>query len=123
MAHVRQLGRVMVPVSDQDDAIRFYTETLGFALSADVPFGESDRWVEVLPPSSGAALALVPPRGRPVAIRPSRSKRAMRAPTTPSSGISVDVDGELMGGDGTVPLVFFFRDHDRNDLLILESDS
>ena len=26
----------------------------------------------------------------------------------------VDVDEELMGGDGTVPLLFFFRDHDAN---------
>ena len=79
----------MVPVSDQDEAIRFYAETLGFTLSADVPFGEGDRWVEVSPPGDGAALALVPPRGdiRPAGTRASQSKQAMRAPTTPSSGI------------------------------------
>ena len=34
---------------------------------------------------------------------------------------SVDVDAELMGGDGTVPLLFFFRDHDANTLMIVES--
>jgi hypothetical protein len=33
----------------------------------------------------------------------------------------VDVDGELMGGDGTVPLLFFFRDHDGNHLMIAEA--
>ena len=33
----------------------------------------------------------------------------------------VDVDDELMGGDGTVPLLFFFRDGDGNHLLIVES--
>ena len=32
----------------------------------------------------------------------------------------VDVDAELMGGDGTVPLLFFFRDHDANQLMIVE---
>jgi hypothetical protein len=33
---------------------------------------------------------------------------------------NVDVDGELMGGDGTVPLLFFFRDQDGNQLMIVE---
>ena len=32
----------------------------------------------------------------------------------------VDVDGELVGGDGVVPLMFFLRDHDGNHLLIVE---
>ena len=45
MPRVTQVGRVMVPVSDQDAAIAFYTQTLGFALTSDVPFGEGDRWV------------------------------------------------------------------------------
>ncbi len=34
---------------------------------------------------------------------------------------NVDVDAELMGGDGTVPLLFFFRDHDANHLMIVEA--
>ena len=33
----------------------------------------------------------------------------------------VDVDAELMGGDGTVPLLFFFRDQDANSLMVVES--
>ena len=32
----------------------------------------------------------------------------------------VDVDAELMGGDGTVPLLFFFRDLDANHLMIVQ---
>ena len=35
-------------------------------------------------------------------------------------GRGVDVDEELMGGDGTVPLLFGFRDQDGNDLMIVE---
>ena len=35
----------------------------------------------------------------------------------------VDVDAELMGGDGTVPLLFFFRDHDGNHLMIVETQA
>lgn len=64
MPNLKRIGRVMVPVADQDAAIAFYTNTLGFSLLADVPFGEGDRWVEVGPPAGGAAIALVPPRGQ-----------------------------------------------------------
>jgi hypothetical protein len=31
----------------------------------------------------------------------------------------VDVDAELMGGDGIVPLLFMFRDHDANHLMVV----
>jgi hypothetical protein len=33
----------------------------------------------------------------------------------------VDVDAELMGGDGTVPLLFFFRDNNQNQLMIVQA--
>ncbi len=46
---ITQIGTVMVPVSDQDRAIEFYTEKLGFEKRADIPFGHGDRWVEVAP--------------------------------------------------------------------------
>jgi catechol 2,3-dioxygenase-like lactoylglutathione lyase family enzyme len=55
---VSQLGRVIIPVSDQDAAIAFYTDKLGFTLSADQPYGDGDRWVEVTPSGGGAAIAL-----------------------------------------------------------------
>jgi len=63
MPRITHVGRVMVPVADQDAAIAFYTRTLGFSLVADAPFGAGDRWVEVAPPGGGTALALVPPQG------------------------------------------------------------
>jgi hypothetical protein len=33
----------MVAVSDQDTAIGWYAEKLGFTVAADVPFGDGDR--------------------------------------------------------------------------------
>ena len=123
MPQVTQLGRVMVPVSDQDAAIAFYTDALGFSLVADVPFGDGDRWVEVAPSGGGAAIALVPGRGE---YQPGRmtgiglvspDPRADHAALKESG---VDVDDEIMGGDGTVPLLFFFRDGDGNQLMIAE---
>ena len=62
MPQITRVGRVIVPVMDQDEAIAFYTEKLGFSLAADTPYGEGDRWVEVAPPGGGAAIALVTPR-------------------------------------------------------------
>ena len=35
----------------------------------------------------------------------------------------VEVDEELMGGDGVVPLLFMFRDGDGNGLMIVEEGS
>jgi catechol 2,3-dioxygenase-like lactoylglutathione lyase family enzyme len=123
MVQITRVGRVLVPVSDQDAAIDFYTDTLGFSLVADVPFGEGDRWVEVAPKGGGTTIALVPPQGE---YQPGRmtgialASPDARAAHAEMQGEDVDVDGELMGGDGTVPLLFFFRDHDGNQLMIVE---
>jgi catechol 2,3-dioxygenase-like lactoylglutathione lyase family enzyme len=124
MPQIKQLGRVMVPVADQDAAIAFYTDTLGFSLAADVPFGDGERWVEVAPPAGGAALALVPPRGE---YQPGRMTGIALESADPRADHAefmdkgLDVDPELMGGDGTVPLLFFFRDHDGNHLMVVEA--
>lgn len=62
---VNNLGVAMFTVSDQDAALAFYTEKMGWELRADVTFGENgeSRWLEVAPPGSGARLALNPPMG------------------------------------------------------------
>ena len=123
MTQVTKVGRVLVPVADQDKAIAFYTEVLGFTLTADVPFGPSDRWVEVTPPGGGAAVALVPPRGD---YQPGRmtgvslNSANPRADHAELAAKGVDVDAEIMGGDGNVPALFFFRDHDKNHLMIVQ---
>src|ERR1700737_1485802 len=107
MAKITKVGRVMVPVSDQDEAISFYTTTLGFSVVADVPFGDNDRWVEVAPPGGGAAIALTPPQGD---YQPGRMTGIALESADPAAdhaelqGKGVDVDAELMGGEGGVPL-------------------
>ncbi len=50
--HITQVGRVAVPVSDQDRALEFYLDKLGFEKRIDTPYGEGERWVEVAPSSS-----------------------------------------------------------------------
>ena len=50
---------VSAPVSDQDKARAFYTDTLGFELRAENTFGEGARWIEVAPRGSATSLTLV----------------------------------------------------------------
>ncbi|MGZ4309952.1 MAG: VOC family protein [Gaiellaceae bacterium] len=124
MPRITQVGRVTVPVVDQDAAIAFYTGMLGFELVADVAYGDGERWVEVAPPGGRTALALVPPRGDYQAGRLTGialTTTDARADHEELKAKGVDVDAEPMGGDGTVPLLFFLRDHDANTLMIVES--
>jgi len=120
---VSQLGRVIIPVSDQDAAIAFYTDKLGFTLSADQPYGEGDRWVEVTPPGGGAAIALSRGMGE---YQPGRETGIALSSPDPKAdyeelkGKGVEVDDELMGGDGTVPLLFMLRDGDGNGLMVVQ---
>lgn len=124
MPRITKLGRVLVPVSDQDDAIDFYTTTLGFTVVADDPFGDGARWVEVAPPGGRPSIALVPPQG---AFQPGRmtgialDSRDPAADHAELKGKGIDVDESLLGGEGGVPLLFFFRDNDKNQLMVVQS--
>ena len=50
-----------VLVQDQDQAVDFYVNTLGFEKRRDSPFGEGSRWIEVAPPGGQTAIALLRP--------------------------------------------------------------
>jgi len=50
---------VSVPVSGQDRAKSYYTDTLGFELRTENAFGEGIRWIEVAPQGSTSSLSLV----------------------------------------------------------------
>ncbi|MEU2154853.1 VOC family protein [Streptomyces sp. NPDC019396] len=51
-------------VDDQAEALRFYTEVLGFVKKHDIPVGEQDRWLTVVSPDEpgGTELLLEPAR-------------------------------------------------------------
>jgi catechol 2,3-dioxygenase-like lactoylglutathione lyase family enzyme len=121
--HIRQLGNVIVPVSDQDRSLDFYTEKLGFEVRADVPMGDGNRWLAVAPPGSEASVAIMPPRPGET---PQNTQTCIAFATDDVDAghaaleeRGVDVD-EIMGGEGPVPRMFFFRDPDGNNLLLVE---
>ena len=57
------ISNITLLVSDYDEAIDYYTQTLGFTLLCDVPVTSEQRWVRVTPAkageqNSGSALVL-----------------------------------------------------------------
>lgn len=118
------IGVVMFAVSDQDSAMAFYTQKLGFQVRADTPFGEHDeaRWLEVAPPGSTARLALNPPMsGQPgggmIGVE-TTDVLGEHARLTAIGGI--DLDPEPMTPPGA-PLMFMLRDPDGNTVVVVEA--
>jgi lactoylglutathione lyase len=120
---VSNIGVVMFTVADQDAAIAFYTEKLGFEVRSDTPFGENGemRWVEVAPPGSRARLALNPPMnstpgGSAIGVE-TKDVLGEHARLTAIGGI--DLDTEPMQTPGA-PLMFMLRDPDGNTVVVVE---
>jgi catechol 2,3-dioxygenase-like lactoylglutathione lyase family enzyme len=121
---VSDIGVVMFTVADQDAALPFYTEKLGYEVRADVRFGENDamRWLEVAPPGSRARVSLNPPMGG----EPGGGSIGVETPDllgeharlTDLGGI--DVDPELMDAPGA-PRMFSLRDPDGNHIWVVET--
>jgi catechol 2,3-dioxygenase-like lactoylglutathione lyase family enzyme len=121
---ITQVGTVMVPVKDQDQAIAFYTEKLGLELRADVPFAGSERWVEVAPAGASTTVALVTPRpGEATGIetRIALSTSDIDADHADLLARGVDVDAEVMRMGDPVPPMFWFRDPEGNSLMIVQT--
>ena len=60
---IRGIKFVGIPVRDQDNSLKFYTDQLGFKVVTDQPFGEGQRWIELLIPGAESGLALFTPKG------------------------------------------------------------
>jgi catechol 2,3-dioxygenase-like lactoylglutathione lyase family enzyme len=119
---ITEVGTVIVPVSDQDRAIEFYTETLGFEVRGDSPYGDGDRWVEVAPEGAATTIALVPPReGQSVGVPTNvgLSTKDVDADHAALKERGADVDDVMRMGD-PVPPMFFLRDQDGNQIFVVQ---
>ena len=117
------IGVAMFAVADQDAALTFYTDKLGFEERSDTRFGEHNemRWLEVAPPGSRARLALNPPMGgepggSSIGVE-TADVLAEHARLTAIDGI--DLDPEPMRTPGA-PLMFMLRDPDGNHIVVVE---
>jgi catechol 2,3-dioxygenase-like lactoylglutathione lyase family enzyme len=120
---ISQVGTVIVPVSDQDGALEFFTDKLGFEKRSDIPDGDGQRWVEVAPTGAATVIALVPPmEGNSVGVE-SRIGFASDDVDGDHAALrecGVDVDEEVTRMGEPVPPMFFFRDPDGNRYLIVQ---
>jgi len=136
---ISQVGAVFVPVTDQDRALAFYLDKLGFEKRVDFSYGDGIRWIEVAPPGAANTIALVAPSEGASAggdeTHCAFATQAIEADHATLRARGVDVDAEIARtgkrrsglvstevtvGD-PVPAQFFFRDTDGNRFLIVES--
>ena len=57
---------IALRVLDQDRALKFYTETLGFTVTEDMDFGGHMRWITVSPPGDPSQEVLLERVGPPI---------------------------------------------------------
>jgi|HubBroStandDraft_6_1064221.scaffolds.fasta_scaffold163950_2 lactoylglutathione lyase len=61
---IRQVGTVCVYVKDQQKALEFYRDVLGFEVRNDQPMGPNARWIEVAPKGSETRVVPFTPPGQ-----------------------------------------------------------
>jgi lactoylglutathione lyase len=122
MTPITDIRTVGVPVSDQDRALAFYVDTLGFETRLDMPVEQfGARWIEVAPAGAATTIARVPtkegvPTGVETGVRLTTPDAAAVHEQLQTRGVDV---GELLRWPG-VPPMFAVRDQDGNGLEIVE---
>ncbi|MBV8177629.1 MAG: VOC family protein [Mycobacterium sp.] len=111
-----------IPVTNQDRALEFYTETLGLQKQLDVPLPRlGGRWITIAPLGAGTTIALLRahegvPAGVETGIRLASPDAGAAHQRLSERGVDV---GELLRWDG-VPPMFAFHDPDGNGLKIIQ---
>ena len=57
------IGGVVIMVSDQAQAVKFYTEKVGFDIRLNVPFF-GGKWIEIAPKDSESTLSIMEPNAQ-----------------------------------------------------------
>ncbi|MFL6111680.1 MAG: VOC family protein [Catenulispora sp.] len=114
---ITDVTAIGIPVSDQDKALEFFTETLGFAKQLDVRM-ESFRWLTVAPPDARTSIALIASQtpGTDTGIRFLAPDAEAEHGSMKQRGVDV---GELLRWPGA-PAMFAFKDGDGNVFEVVE---
>jgi catechol 2,3-dioxygenase-like lactoylglutathione lyase family enzyme len=119
--HITGVRAISIPVNDQDAALRFYVDTLGFAVLRDNPTPNGGRWIELAPGEDNPVVTL-----EPAAADVTRGAIGIRFTTDDAeaahadlAAAGVDTD-EILRWPG-VPAMFAFRDPDGNAFSITET--
>ncbi|MCD0502519.1 VOC family protein [Bordetella petrii] len=89
-------------VDDQDKALRFYTEVLGFQKKQDFPAGEA-RWISVVSPEGPDDLELVlEPNSHPAAAAYQAALRNDGIPVTAFESQDIQAETQRLKDQGVV---------------------
>lgn len=123
--HLTGVRAVSIPVSDQEAALSFYTDALGFTLLRDHPTPNGGRWIELAPGGGtggdDTVVTLEPAaadvtRG-PIGIRFTADDTEAAHAALVSAQVDVD---DIIRWPG-VPAMFGFRDPDGNAFSVTEA--
>jgi catechol 2,3-dioxygenase-like lactoylglutathione lyase family enzyme len=122
--HIPGVGSVYLAVSDQERALAFYRDVLGFEVRTDTEFGEGFRWVEVAPAGAYTVIALVPPFGDEDPQPGGNAPFGFDTPDLEAAMAEFGSRGlefeDVRAADGPVPAMAYFRDPDGNRILLVE---
>jgi lactoylglutathione lyase len=121
------VATVFLPVTDQERALAFFRDQLGFDVHSDTDYGEGVRWVEVVPPGSTTVIALNAPSDWSPGV-----KAGDRAPfsfhtddldaaiaTLSERGVEFE---DPIRMPAPAPSMAFFSDPDGNKMLLIQHD-
>jgi len=60
---IKKIKFISIPITDQNRALDFYTEKLGFTIITDQPFDEKQRWIELRVPKAETRVVLFTAEG------------------------------------------------------------
>jgi catechol 2,3-dioxygenase-like lactoylglutathione lyase family enzyme len=118
---ITDVRTVAINVANQDDALGFYVDKLGFEKRLDAPISPTTRWIEVAPPRATTSIALTAAdtpgvvgfdTGIRFAVPDAEAEHALMR----DRGVTVS---DLMRWDG-VPPMFTLDDPDGNRLYVVE---
>lgn len=115
---ITDIAVVGVPVRDQDEAVTFFVDTLGFEKRLDARVGDSFRWITVAAPGASTSVALIAnsETGADTGIRFAVPDAEIEHAAMRQRGIEV---GDLLRWPG-VPPMFEFSDPDGNRFEVIE---
>ena len=61
---IKRIKFLGIPVKDQQRALAFYTDKLGFEVRTNQPFSDKQRWIELGVPGAETGIVLFTPDGQ-----------------------------------------------------------
>jgi catechol 2,3-dioxygenase-like lactoylglutathione lyase family enzyme len=86
-------------VDDQDKALAFYTQVLGFVKSLEIPAGEY-RWLTVKSPEGGETELSLEPNANPAARAYQQALMSQGIPATAFQSDDLEADAKRLRGHG-----------------------